>query len=251
MSLMWSYGLPDEDMPGWVDDVAAAGYEGVATFSKVLLRLVAETDFRSRLAGHGLSLASVDTRVTDDLDEIRCACEVMSDMDAAHLVAIGGLAQRGVELGRVAEWLERMGEVSLEFGVRTCYHNHTKHAAETMEEVEVLLGATDSGKVAGFLDVGHATKDFVGHPAAKRAAVFLERNWERIGFLEFKDWSQEHDLCTEVGAGRCDYGAVFRILKDRGYSGWITVEQNGPSGDRSPLECAAASREFIRRGLEA
>lgn len=251
MSLMWGYGLPDEDMPGWVDDVAAAGYQGVATFSKVLLRLVAGTDFRSRLADSGLALASVDTRVTDDLDEVRRVCEVMAGMDAPHLVAIGGLAQRGADLGRVAGLLERMGEVSGEFGVRTGYHNHTNHAAETLEEVEQLLGATDPEKVGGFLDTGHATKDFSGFPVEKRAALFLERNWNRIDFLEFKDWSPETDLNTEVGAGRCDYSAVFRILKERDYSEWITVEQNGPTGEKTPRQCAAASREFIRRGLGA
>jgi hypothetical protein len=27
------------------------------------------------------------------------------------------------------------------------------------------------------------------------------------------------------------------------------VEQNGPMGDKTPLECARSSREFIRKGL--
>ena len=71
------------------------------------------------------------------------------------------------------------------------------------------------------------------------------------GFIEFKDWSEETDLKTEVGAGRCDYESIFRIIKEKGYAGWITVEQNGPMDGKTPFECAKASRDFIIKGLGA
>lgn len=152
-------------------------------------------------------------------------------------------------MNEVTDLLDQMGEIALSCDILACYHNHTNHTGETLEETERLLSLTDATKFFGFLDVGHATKDFVGHPVKSRAPLFLERNWDRIRFLEFKDWSPQHGLRTEVGAGEADWESVFRIVKERGYSGWITVEQNGPMGEKTPLESARASRDFIREKM--
>ncbi len=253
MSLMWGFGLPNAQMPAWVDDVAAAGYEGVATFDDELNRFVCETDFVRRLGDRGLALASVDFMITDDASALRRVCEQMASLGCEHLVTIGGLSGRnqGLDLPRLAELLNRIGEIALAYGIRACYHNHTGQIAETLEETEQLLRLTDPARFFGFLDIGHATKDFRGHPEARRAALFLERNWDRVDFLEFKDWRPQTKLGTEVGAGRTDYAAVFRMLKQRGYRGWITVEQNSPTPGKSPLESARSSREFIRKELDA
>ena len=247
MSLIWGGNLPNEKMPAWIDDVSAAGYAGVATFERELLRFTEQTDFAERIAGHGLPLVSVDFFIDRDFDRVNRVCEVMQRLGAKHLVTIGGLAKKGADMDKIADLLNQIGEIAQTYHVRAGFHNH--HTGETLEETEELLYKTDPAKFFGFLDVGHATKDFVGYPVEQRATIFLERNWDRIDFLEFKDWHEDSDLRTEVGAGRCDYEGVFRILKEKRYSGWITVEQNGPMGEKTPLECAKASRGFIRQGL--
>ena len=250
MSVMWGLlPLPDEQVPHWLDS-AAAGYEGVSTFDRDLLRLLDEADLEARLRDAALQLVSVDYLITRDFDLLDQVCAAMQRLGGQYLVAIGGLAERGADMGAIADLLNQIGAATRPYGIRTCYHNHTHHTGETLEETEELLRRTDPDKVAGFLDLGHATKDFVGYPEAERAMLFLERHWPRIEFLEFKDWSPEHDLCTEVGAGLCDWPAVFELLKNRSYSGWIAVEQNGPMGPRSLAASAAASSRFIRRGLE-
>lgn len=250
MSLMWGRGnLSTQELPAWLDEVAEAGYQGIALFDEELLRFVQESDFPALLRDRDLAVASVDLTIDPDLGGLHAACEPMQALGARHLVMIGGIATRDADPAEVADVLNAIGEAAMVYGVRACYHNHTDHTGETLEETERLLALTDPTRFFGFLDTGHATKDFVGHPVERRAAVFLERNWDRIDFLEFKDWSEQHELCTEVGGGLCDYGAVFQVLKDRNYSGWITVEQNGPMGDKTPFQCAKASRDFIRRGL--
>ena len=123
--------------------------------------------------------------------------------------------------------------------------NHTGNTGETLEETEQLPALTDTGNFFVFLDTGHATRDFGGFPAERRATMFLDRNWDRIDLLEFKDWSKKHDLRTEVGAGACDCKAVFRIHKEKAFSGWITAEHFGPMGDKTHPECARDSRECI------
>ena len=256
MSLLWGpkaahLAEPDgaERTRAWMSEIARAGYDGFAVFDELLLGLAGTPYFDRLVEETGLQLASVDYVIDRDFDRLRRVCEAMQRLGAPHLVTIGGIAQRGADMDQIAELLDAMGEVALQYGVRACYHNHTYHTGETLEETEALLARTDPAKFFGFLDVGHATKDFAGYPVEQRAALFLERNWDRIDFLEFKDWSEEHDLRTEVGAGRCDYAAVFAILKRNGYSGWVTVEQNGPMGDRTRIESVRASCAFIRSGL--
>lgn len=252
MSLSWGRcDLATEEMLRWLDDVVEAGYDGVALFDGELVRFMQESDFDDLLKERNLSLASVNCSVSRDFDSLREICESMQSLDGRHLVTIGGLSTPDADPAEIAGILDEIGEIALGYGIHACYHNHTNSTGETLEQTENLLSLTDPTKFYGFVDTGHATKDFVGHPVEQRAALFLERNWERIDFLEFKDWSDEHDLCTEVGAGRCDYDAVFQILKDNNYAGWITVEQNGPMGDRTPLDGARASRDFIRKGLQA
>ena len=249
MSLMWGFETTDTMLTKWWHEVVEAGYEGVATFSKMLAPFCGELSLAQRLSDLGLELASVDWEVSRDYESLRRVCELMQSMNCCHLVCLGGLASPQADVREVAEVLDQIGQISLEYGIRAGFHNHTNTTGETMEEAEMLLGMTNRKKFFGFVDVGHATKDFVGYPVEKRATIFLERNWDRIDFLEFKDWSREYDLCTDVGAGLCDYDSVFTILKQKDYSGWITVEQNGPMGEKTTLQCAIASREFIKKGL--
>jgi len=219
MSLMWGHcALATEDVPRWLDEVAEAGYAGVALFDRELGRFMQESEFHELLKDRSLELSSVDYSIDRDFDRLRGTCEFMRSLNARHLVTIGGLATRDADPVEIADILNEIGEIALEYGVHACYHNHTDNTGETLEETEHLPALTDPGKFFGFVDTGHATKDFVGHPVERRAAL-------------------------------CDYDAVFQILKEKGYSGWITVEQNGPMGDKTPVECAKASREFIRKGL--
>ena len=250
MSVPWGLlPLANERVPDWLDSAAEAGYDGVSTFDRDLIRLIAELDLESRLRDKSLQLASVDFLITRDFDWLQEVCAAMQRLGGKYLVTIGGLDKRGADMGEIAELVNQIGEAALPYGIRTVYHNHTGQVGETLAETQDFLNRTDPDKVAGFLDLGHATKDFVGHPIAERALLFLEKNWSRIEFLEFKDWSEEYDLCTEVGAGLCDWDAVFTLLKNKRYSGWIAVEQNGPMGERTLRESVAASSDFIRRGL--
>ena len=250
MSLMWSHGnLVTEDFSGWLDEVAEAGYNGVSLFQEQLDRVMEDLAVEQLLSDRQLGLASVNYGIDPTLTGLRETCESMQTLGAHHLVAVGGMASREADPGVVADVLNRIGETALEFGVRAGYHNHTGTTGETLEQTENLLALTDPEKFFGFLDTGHATKDFAGHPVAGRAVLFLERNWDRMDFIEFKDWSEAHDLNTDVGAGACNFDGVFNLLTEREYHGWITVEQNGPMGNKTPFESAKASCDFIRTGL--
>jgi len=252
MSVMWgddTKALQElKVFKNWLADVREAGYEGCATFDWNLSRFYSDpSKLKNILKNYELSLASVDCFITVDFEEIRQLCSLMKELDCENLVLLGGTGKRKIDFRGLADILNAIGEISLGFGVHTMYHHHTGFTGESLNDAEKLLKMTDPVKVFAMCDVGHATKDFIEIPYSKRATTYMERNWERIRFIEFKDWQLETDLGTEVGQGMADYNAVARIIREKNYHGWIVVEQNASTPGKTPLESAKASREFIER----
>jgi sugar phosphate isomerase/epimerase len=251
MGLMWKHPRGEQFVP-WLQQVKSLGYDGIAGFMNDWSWGCYVDDprgFRSMTEAHGLELASVDEKVDGDFDRYRKLFEFMSFNHCSNLVLID--KKKGQDIAELAELLNRIGELAREYGIFAHMHNNTDGMAESYEGLEAILAHTDPDKVYGMLDLGHATKDFQTFHPEERATRFLEAHWNRLRFLEFKDWHPETELATCVGAGLCNYPAVFAMIRSKGYQGWITVEQNGPQNGRTSEQCAGISREFIRQGLGA
>ena len=248
MSLGW--GNPSgEDLVPFLKEVKTAGYDGVAGFADAGWDdyIDQPAKFGKLLADAGLSLASLDARTHRDLAQYRRICSFMAELGCRHLVCLGGVGTVVDDYAALGPVLDRIGETALEYGVRVVYHNG--RTRETFSDMETVLSNSDPEKVFAMCDTGHATRDFVELPRAERAAHFMEKHWERLDFIEFKDWHPETDLNTPVGEGLCGWEAVFDLIREKEYNDWITVEQNGLSRERSAFECARNSRQFIHEGL--
>ncbi|HWG85730.1 MAG TPA: TIM barrel protein, partial [Deinococcales bacterium] len=92
----------------------------------------------------------------------------------------------------------------------------------------------------------------------------LERFRERVWFVHFKDChpdvaararSEGLDYKAAVGAGVfCELGkgnvpfpTVLEKLREIGYDGWITVEQDVLPGMGEPRESARRNREYLKQ----
>lgn len=251
MALGW--GDPHgEQFDPWLGEVKAAGYEGVSGFAEFGWKeYIDQPDlFRKHLDENGLGLASVDAALAADFDFYRRVCEFICNAGGRHLVLFGGAGSAPGDAAAIGGLLNRIGEIALSYGISAAYHNHTGTAGETLADMDRLLAQTDPAKFAVMLDVGHATMDFSELPVERRAIVFLQKYWERLDLIEFKDWSPSTLLDTPVGDGESDWTAIFGFLEAKDYRGWIVVEQNfGESENRigSPFDCALRSREFIER----
>ena len=251
MSLGW--GNPaGEDLSTFFAEVKTAGYDGVAGFADGTWEMYLDhpDDFARQLNDHGLSLASLDVKVHRDFDTYRKTCAFMAQFNCKHLVCLGGLDTVVDTYIELADVLNPIGEIALEYGIRAVYHNG--RTRETFEDMTTVLKHVDPAKIFAMCDLGHATRDFVEFPITERATHFLKTYWDRIDFIEFKDFNTETELNTPIGEGFCDWDTVFTFLKEKSYTGWITIEQNGQqeqSNGRTALECATLSRNFIRQGL--
>jgi inosose dehydratase len=164
-----------------------------------------------------------------------------------------------------AEWeqftrtLTRVGEISLEEGVASCFHNHVGSVVETREEMDRLLAGVDRSVVFLGPDTGHLAW------AGADPVVFCRDYAESIKTMHLKDVNQvvlnegapagwdyrtfsERGIWTELGAGFVDFPAIFAILEGVGFSGWLIVETDVTQLP-TPLESAIISRNYLRERL--
>jgi inosose dehydratase len=130
--------------------------------------------------------------------------------------------------------LDAFARHTLSQGVRLAYHHHMGAYIETVADIDRLMSLTGPD-VGLLLDSGHIT--FAGG----NAVDVLKRHIGRVCHVHCKDVRHEvaieartHDLSflnsvikgvfTVPGDGHIDFKAVFKLLHDHGYRGWVVVE---------------------------
>lgn len=250
-NVAWSNPRGAQFVP-WLKEVKAIGYDGVSGFADWGWEeyLDSPRAFRQMTRDAGLELASMIVGLKVDFDFYRGVCEFMAEQDCRHLTCIGGRGKQASDFVALGSLLNALGDITNAYGIRLSYHHHTNTSGETLEDMNRLLACTAAESVYVMCDTGHATKDFIHQPLQERVTRFLEKYWDRLDFIELKDWHSETDLNTPVGEGLCNFPALFDLLRRKRYQGWIVVEQNGAeewSRGRPPGHCAQISFDYIRR----
>lgn len=155
-----------------------------------------------------------------------------------------------------AEALNLVGEATLAEGVRSCFHNHVGTVVETRAEVDRLFALTDPNVVFLGPDTGHLAW------AGDDPVAFCRDYAPRIKTLHLKDidaavrergreaeWDYgtftDHGIFVELGEGCVDFPAIFAILDEVGFSGWLIAETD-VTQKPTPLESATISRAYLR-----
>jgi inosose dehydratase len=173
---------------------------------------------------------------------------------AAHPSAEDSLSDG--DFARLAAGLDAVGRATLEFGVRSCFHNHVGTFVETEAEIERLLASVDPEVLFLGPDTGHLAWGGVD------VVDFTRRHAERIKTMHLKDivesvsqkgkaagWDystfEKNAIWTEIGEGSIDFAEVLRILDGVGFEGWLIVETDVTQLP-TPLESAVVSRKALR-----
>lgn len=173
---------------------------------------------------------------------------------AGHVGPDDGLSDD--EWRELAITLNAMGAATQEEGVFICVHNHAAQVIETRAECDRLFNSIDPNLVFWGPDTAHLTY------GGADAVAFFRDYASQIKSIHLKDvvpgvleearkqkWdyatATAHGLWTELGQGCIDHPAIFAILREAGYDGWIISEideTRKPSALQSAREC----REFLR-----
>lgn len=157
---------------------------------------------------------------------------------------------------RCAAVLDEVGRITLQEGVRSCFHNHVGSAIESAEEIGRLLALTDHDLIYLGPDTGHLAW------AGIDVVAFIREHAGRIKTVHLKDideavrqrghagqWDYDtftrSGIFTELGEECVDFPAVMRILSAAGFAGWVIVETD-VTQKPTALESAAISRTYLR-----
>ncbi len=177
----------------------------------------------------------------------------------------------------LARNLNEVGKRTLEHGVKFAFHPHAWTMIERKSEVDMILEMTDPRLVFLTLDTCHASVGGI-EPVA-----FTRQHYSRIAHFHFKDtlpvWSagkgwrgpapseederrvakehglppSRHAIYQSFGSGGVDFVGLIRVLRERNYDGWISLDFNAL--DLAPgvsvEQEMAAHRRFLVETLQA
>ena len=158
---------------------------------------------------------------------------------------------------RVADGLNRLGQLAREKGMQLTYHHPMGTAIQTASEIDTLMEMTEPGLCDLLYDTGHLVfsgedhlailDKWVGrikhvHLKDMRPEVVARAKREKWSFLQ----AVKAGAFTVPGDGAVDFVPVFDRLKKAGYKGWWVVEAEQDPALANPLEYAIKARNYIR-----
>ncbi len=203
----------------------------------------------------------------DILNKTKILCELLQKIGVNKLVVIdcvndlrsqfAGLSDSAPRLEKV-KWsvmmdtIRQISDIAREFDIRAVVHPHAGGYIEYEDEVDAMLVELTHDEVGLCLDTGHLY--YAGMDPAKS----LKQYADRLDYVHFKDinstvlqsviesrvgfWQACADgVMCPIGEGVIDYAAVQLALKEIGYTGWITIEQ-----ERDPQNCSTTLPDIKR-----
>jgi len=144
---------------------------------------------------------------------------------------------------KIADNLNKAGEVCKQAGIQLCYHNH-EFEFEAMNGTlpfDILTNETDAGLVKVELDLYWATV------AGQDPVALFKKHKGRVALWHVKDMDKTPKKnFTEVGNGVIDFATIFKHAKTSGMKHFF-VEQDVCPG--SPFDSIKQSIGYIKSNL--
>ncbi len=168
--------------------------------------------------------------------------------------------------GEVVENIKRFGRAVKEKGMQLLYHNHNFEFEKVGNQyaLDILYDAVPADLLQTELDVcwikaagldpveyllkyaGRSPllhlKDFYGKESP---ALYQKTVLEKTSPMFYEEYAYR-----AVGSGLQDIPAILRAAKQAGVK-WLVVEQDSPTPEMTPMECAAASCSYIKATLQS
>ena len=144
---------------------------------------------------------------------------------------------------KIAENLNKAGEVCKQAGIQLCYHNHEFEFESMSNQLpfDILTNETDAGLVKIELDLYWATV------AGQDPIALFKKHKGRVALWHVKDMDKTPKKnFTEVGNGVIDFVTIFKNAKTSGMKHFF-VEQDVCPG--SPFDSIKQSIGYIKSNL--
>lgn len=162
------------------------------------------------------------------------------------------------QLKRLADTLNEIGRQTIAFGVRLAPHPHIWGPMEREHEIHTVLSLTDPKYVGLTTDTAHLTLGgmdavkIISDYFPRIAEVHLKDTYPKYRNNKSTPTQAEHrqaSLYHNLGAGGVDFPAIFKVLRDRNFKGWVVSDLDAPrpnDGTGSIQNNLAANINYLR-----
>jgi sugar phosphate isomerase/epimerase len=243
---------------------ARYGYHGIEPFQDDMPQYLEQPPdaFKNVLDASGLALCTIGSG-GQYLDQGHIQATMASNVARARYIAHFGCRHLKVNLSRrlgpenlsatnghaLAKNLNEIGKRTRDVGIKFAFHPHAWTLVERQAELDMIMDLTDPASVYLVLDTCHATLGGID------PVKCLRDYYPRIASIHLKDaepkystangWKgpapseEEHNrvnLYKRLGAGGVDFATFFRILREREYDGWVTLDFDAPRPGEGTVE---------------
>lgn len=231
-----------EHLPGVLEEVAKAGYEGIEAGD--IFRYVSVGEARTLLGETGLKLAGIHGGYADCVEERRLEENIawLKEMGSRYLICSGVAPGEGIGPYReAAKTFNKAGAACRREGLVFCYHNHDWEFAAFGEKrgIHVLAEETDPALVKLCVDVYWVTM------GGEKPGEFIARYRERAPYFHFKDGGPRGTF-AELGRGQIDLPAAMRAALSCSPE-WVVCEQDSTTIE--PAQSITISRVYLKERL--
>jgi inosose dehydratase len=243
---------------------ARYGYHGLEPFQDDMPQYLTRPpeEFKKLLDAEGLALCTIGSggqyldpaRVPETMESNAARARYLAHFGCKHLKVnlSGRVGAENLSLANakmLARNLNEVGKRTAAAGIKFAFHPHAWTLVERQPELDMVMEMTDPTLVYLVLDTGHAT---LGGVDPVRC---LRDYYARIAAIHLKDaeakyktasgWKgpapseEEHkkvNLYKRLGAGGVDFPAFFRVLRERNYDGWVTMDFDAPRPGEGTVE---------------
>lgn len=229
--------------------VAKIGYQNVecAGYQAGKFYGMPAAAFKALLATHGLTMSSGHTQTGAHAPDQKGTMVNGWEQAVADFAAVGqeyvvcaylhDFERKSIDdYKRIAELLNRCGEMSKQYGVQMAYHNHDFEFVPLDGQVpmDLLLAETDADLVKVELDLYWAVK------VGRNPVDYMAGHPGRFPLWHVKDMDNTPEqFFTEVGNGVIDFKSIFAKAEPAGLK-YFFVEQD-QCRNHKPLESLAIS----------
>ncbi len=240
-----------------IEQVAAAGYDGVETSTTVLGALIDRPEqvrvaleaAHTRLVALALSPRSGWTDLAAREADLAAADRLIAflrELGPGQRLALGsGVSRPGVDhevaWRNMIDQYHRVAERARSAGLAV--HVHPNSSAQSMvrfrHEYDRLVADLDPALIGFGPDTGHVAR------GDEAPLALIARHFARITHLHIKDAYAGGDYAF-LGSGDVGVPAIVDFLRDRRYAGWIVAEEESDEGLRDPVATLSRSRAYLR-----
>lgn len=243
------------DFEGCLTGLSKIGFDGVEPFATNIAPYRADpAKLKAILDKTGLQLISCSSPVsptaTDFLDPTKADQVIKENAEFARdFLRVFGCKhfkltfgpRRGdtlmttEQLKQLAATMNELGRRTSEWGIKAAPHPSINSPIERESELRAFMEMTDPRYVALVTDTGHLTL------GGMDPAVIIRDYLPRIAEVHLKDvegkykgWTgpsyrdpRPYRMPGTANAGGVDYVDIYKLLKDRGYSGFVSLDIDG------------------------